>query len=221
MDQTGHAVTRNITYTGGPVRQAPLIVLTVVSCLLTTPAASQERHWGLSGEFGLATFGGHAQSRDGATPDDVSGHPSSSSTFGLRVDRSGRSTRVSLGLLRASMGVAFEDDESLVESKDVLTLLEITPEIALSVVKSGESVLRVHLGAVIDRWSPDGAEARTTIGGLGGTSLEMPFTPRIAVYLRYEVSVGRSLFEEGDLPAELERTSGVRQRWAVGGRYGL
>lgn len=175
-----------------------------------------QAQWGLGLEFGMARYSGHAKSV-GITPE-TSGRPAPSQTWGLRVDRTAGRLRFSLGVLMAAGGVEFENEDAAAQAKGVLDLLEVSPEIAF-VIFQREAAVRLHAGAVIDRWSPDGDEDRTSAGGLGGLSVELPFSSRIGVQVRWDIALTGSVFDEDDLPPEFERENGVRQRLVVGARY--
>jgi hypothetical protein len=174
---------------------------------------------GLSLETGMVTFAGHAHSV-GITPE-TGGHPSSGRTWGLQLDRTGRNVRFSVGVMIASTGVELENDDAAAEAKNVLGLLSIAPEISLLVFRPRQASIRFHGGLVFDRWSPEGDDARTSLGGLGAVSVEVPLSARIGMRLRWEGALTGSVFDEDDLPTDFERKTGIRQRWVVGARYGL
>jgi hypothetical protein len=71
---------------------------------------------------------------------------------------------------------------------------------------------------VIDQWTPDGDPKRTTLGGLAAVSVEAPLSQRLALAVRYEAAITRSVFDSNDLPADFERKQGVRQRVGFGAR---
>jgi hypothetical protein len=195
------------------------IILLLCIALDNTRAPAQDTGWGLAGEIGSAGFGGHSRAAGNAP--ESSGHPSRSTTWGFRLDRTGRTLRLSLGLLMGSAGVEFENDDLSVESKGLLSLLGVSPELSLLVLRSGSAAVRLHAGAVIDHWSPEGDESRTRMGGLGGTSVEFRLARRFHGQIRWEVALTGSVFDSDDLPPEFEPKTGVRQRWALGLRYGL
>lgn len=197
------------------------IVRLVLLLGLLGPAAplAAQRSWGVALEVGSANFGGHAQSTD-ISPE-TKGHPSSTGTWGVRLDRTGRRVGFSLGILVASTGVEFVNDEAAVEARNLLELLEITPEVSFLLLKPREAAVRVHAGAVLDHWSPEGDEARNSLGGLGALSVDVPFSSRISVQVRWQVTVTGSVFDEDDLPPEFTRKSGWSTRWVVGMRFGL
>jgi hypothetical protein len=181
------------------------------------PLAAQ-RQWGVALEVGQVSFDGHAKS---TVPPETSGHPSSASIWGLRLDRNGPRIGFGVGILAASTGVEFESDEAAAEARDVLDLFEIAPEISVVILKPRETAVRLHAGAVLDRWSPHGDVARTALGGLGAISIDVPFSSRISVTVRWQVAATGSVFNEEELPPDFSRKSGRSTRWIVGGRFGL
>lgn len=194
------------------------LVLGLGLLVQATPLTAQ-RNWGVALELGSASFGGHARST-GISPE-TSGHPSSTGTWGFRIDRSGPRVGVSVGVLVASTGVEFVNDEASVEARNLVGLLEIAPEVSFLLLKPREAAVRVHAGAVLDHWSPDGAETRTSLGGLGALSMDVPFTTRISVQARWQITVTGSVFDEDDLPPEFTRRSGWSNRFVAGVRFGL
>jgi hypothetical protein len=200
------------------VRIVPLVLLSAVLGLGAVPLHAQAE-WGLGVELGFAQFSGHGKSV-GITPE-TSVRPAPTHTYGFRVDRSGRKVRFSLGLQVASTGAEFENEDAAAQAKGVLDLLEISPEVSLVIFQPREAAVRLHAGVAIDRWSPEGDDTRTTVGGLGGVSVELPFSSRVGVQVRWEGMLSGSVFDDDDLPVEFERENGLRQRWVVGLRYRL
>lgn len=196
------------------------IVRLVLMLGLVGPAAplAAQRSWGIALEIGQVSFGGHARSSD--TPE-TWGHPSGTRTWGFRVDRTGHKLGLSLGILAGSTGVEFENDQAAAEARNVLDLLEFAPEISIVVLQPKEAAVRVHAGAVLDRWSPEGDNARTSIGGLGALSIDVPFSSRLSVQVRWQLTLTGSVFDGDDLPPEFSRESGRSERWVLGARLGL
>ncbi|MEO8294547.1 MAG: hypothetical protein ABI613_03450 [Gemmatimonadota bacterium] len=195
--------------------RAALLVLAI--SFSSQPLLAQDS-WGITPEIGSARFSGNARSISDET---LSGHPDGASTWGIRFDRSSRRLRLSVGVLYASTGVVFEDDQVIAGIKNALTLLEVTPELSATIFHVGGGQLRLHGGMAIDRWSPDGDNRRTALGGLGALSLEAPLTPRLNLAVRWEAVITGSVFDENDLPSTFERAQGVRQRFGIGARVGI
>jgi hypothetical protein len=190
--------------------------------LLLGPGASRlpaQQGWGLSFELGRAGFHGHARSVD--IMPETSGHPSAARTYAIRIDRTGRRTSVSVAALIATTGVEFESEDASAEVRNLLELIEISPEIAVQVFHPREVAVRIHVGVVLDRWRPEGENSRTALGALGAASLEVPLSSRVGVTIRWQANVTGSVFDEDDLPPGFERKNGWSERWVVGARYRL
>jgi hypothetical protein len=180
--------------------------------------AAQHR-WGLALEIARAGFSGHARSE--VLDPETRLHPSGTSIWGIRLDRSGSRLGWSLGVSIATAGVEFESDDASAVARNVLELIEVSPQVSVLLLQPREAALRLHLGPVIDYWSPDGADSRTRLGALAALGLVVPFSERFGVHARWEATLTESLFEEDDLPPEFSRKSGWSQRWVLGVRFGL
>ena len=201
------------------MRVARLLLFPGLLGVLAPPAAAAQQHWGIAVELGKASFNGHASST--ATSPETAGHPSPTTTWGLRVSLDGPTVGFSLGVLFANTGVQFESEEAAVESRGILGVLELSPQVSLVLLRPREVAFRLHLGAVLDHWSPEGGATRTAIGGLGGLSLDIPFSSRFGAEVRWETILTESIFEENELPPGFSRKSGWSERWVLGVRYGL
>jgi hypothetical protein len=124
-------------------------------------------------------------------------------------------------MLVASTGVQFESEDAAVEARNILGLLEVSPQVAFLILKPREAAFRLHLGAVLDYWSPDGDDARTALGVLGALSLDVPFSTRFGAEVRWETTLTGSAFEEDELPSEFSRKNGWSERWILGVKYRL
>jgi hypothetical protein len=200
------------------VRIARLLLFTGLLGIFAVPLIAQQQ-WGVAVEFGRASFNGHGSST--TTSPETTGHPSPTTTWGLRVSRTGPRVGFSLGVLGTNTGVQFESEEAAVESRGLLELLEVSPQVSFVLLRPREAALRIHLGAVLDHWSPEGGTTRTSFGGLGGFSLDVPFSSRFSAEVRWEIVLTESVFEEDELPPEFSLKSGWSERWVLGVRYGL
>lgn len=200
------------------MRAARLLLFPGLLGILAAPLAAQQ-HWGLAVEVGKASFNGHASATVNSV--ETAAHPSPATTWGLRVSRTGPKVGFSLGLSFATTGVRFEDEDFGVESRDILGLVEVSPQVSFVLLRPREAALRIHLGAVLDHWDPDGGATRTTLGGLGGLSLDVPFSSRVSAEARWEMVLTGSAFEEGELPPEFSLKSGRSARWVLGVKYRL
>ena len=200
------------------MRVARLLLFPGLLGVFAAPLTAQQ-HWGIAVELGKASFNGHGRST--ATSPETTGHPSPTTTWGLRVSRTGPRVGFSLGVLFANTGVQFESEDAALESRGLLGLLEVSPQVSFVLLRPREVAVRIHLGGVLDHWSPEGANTRTSFGGLGALSLDLPFSSRISAEVRWETILTGSVFEEDELPPEFSLKSGWSERWVLGVRYGL
>ena len=200
------------------MRFARLLLFPSLLAILTSPLAAQGP-WAIAVELGSVSFNGHASST--ATTPETTGHPSPTRTWGVRISRTGESVGFSLGIVVASTGVQFESEETAVEARNILGLVEVSPQVAIVILKPREASLRLHLGAVLDHWSPDGDNARTALGALGALSLDLPFSSRFGAEVRWETTLTGSVFEADELPSEFSRKNGWSERWVLGLKYRL
>jgi len=182
-----------------------------------SPLAGQ---WGLEVEFAASRFSGTARDTTAAGP--ASSGPSHPTVVALRLDRRVGSVGVGLGLSYASVGVREEGREFAVVQKDVLTFVELAPEISWRCARTDSgAALRLHAGPVADVWHPDGGTSRTLIGARGALSVEWPITGRLASSVHAGAVVTPPVFEQGDLPAGFERRATWRRWVSLGLRYRL
>lgn len=200
------------------MRVARLLLFPGLLGILAAPLVAQQG-WGIAVELGKASFNGHASST--ATSPRTSGHPSPTTTWGLRVSHAGARVGFSLGVSVANTGVQFEDEDIAAESRGILGLMEVSPQVAFVVLRPREVAFRLHLGAVLDHWSPEGGSTRTALGGLGALSLDVPFSSRFGAEVRWETILTGSVFEEGELPPGFSLKSGWSERWVLGVKYRL
>ena len=200
------------------MRVARVLLFPGLLGMLTVPLAAQQ-HWGIAVEMGKASFNGHATATTISPETTV--HPSPATTWGLRVSRTGAKVGFSLGMLYANTGLQFEDDEVAAETRGILQWLEVSPQVSFLLLRPREAGFRLHLGAVLDHWSPEGGSSRTVLGGLGGLSLDVPFSSRFSAEARWEMVLTGSVFEEGELPPEAGLKSGWGEHWVLGERYRL
>ena len=199
------------------MRSIRISLAALICAVGTVPIQAQERSWGLVAEAGLASFSGHSKS----TSEPQEGHPGGASTWGIRLDRTRDHVRLTLGVLYATSGLEIESSEASAQAKGILKVYEISPEISFVLFQPRDGAVRLHLGGVIDHWSPTDADGRTRLGGLAALSLEVPLSDRISVQVRGEATLTGSLFNEDEVPSDYERKSGIRQRWSLGTRYRL
>jgi len=181
--------------------------------------ASQSGGWGIGAELGLSRFWGGTRSiPPNPTP---AVRPYRPTTFGLRVDRALGRGRVGIGVQYAESSLGAEGDEILTAVKGAVTWWQVTPEAAWRLATLGPVVqLRAFGGPTVDIWKSEGESARTRIGGQVGLEMLVPLGRRIAGTLRARTGISGSVFEQADLPADVERRIMPAANVALGLRYG-
>jgi hypothetical protein len=162
-----------------------------------TPLAAQ---WSVSTEVGMLRFWGAAV--DTAAPDDPSGaRPSPSTSVSVRVQRRCGTIGLGIGVLHSSGGIGVEKKTIAVEEKDVVQLDEVLLDAALRVASPGPGgAVVLHLGPVIDRWSPVDVPRRTRIGARAAVSLDLPIGARWTGTFAAGVALSASLFLDDEVP---------------------
>lgn len=163
-------------------------------------AAPLAAQWSLGAEAGMLRFWGAAI--DTSTPDDPSGaRPSPSTSYSVRVQRRFGNLAFGIGVLHSSGGIGVERKTIAVEEKDAVKLDEILPEASLRVAKPGPGgALLLHLGPVIDRWSPVDVPRRTRVGARAAVSLDLPIAGRWTGTFEAGVALSSSMFLNDEVP---------------------
>lgn len=156
--------------------------------------------WTAGAEIGMLRFWGAAA--DTVTSDDPSrARPSPSAGYAVRVERRFGSLGIGIGVLHSSGGVGVENGSVAVEEKGALKLDEVTPEASLRVAKPGPGgALLVHVGPVIDRWSPADMPRRTRVGARAAVSLDLPIAGRWTGAFEAGVALSPSVFWNDEVP---------------------
>jgi len=148
--------------------------------------------------------------------------PYHTTTLLVRLERHWGRAGVGIGVLSGSPGVAEETSDIVALEKDALTVREIAPEFAVLLARSTSGVaLRAHAGAIIDFWSPKGADRRTRAGAQAGLSLACPLGSRVSGLVRAGVALMGSVFEEGEQPSGFALRPTWRRSLAGGVRWRL
>jgi len=194
------------------------IALSLLAAGVTPPRAAAQ--WSLGLDLGASRFSGTARDTSAAGPATAGpGHPT---TLALRVDRRSGSAGVGVSVLYASVGVTEENGDFAVVQKDLLTFVEVAPEVSWRFARTDSgAALRLHAGPVADVWHPDGSTSRTLIGARGALSVEWPIAGRLAGSVHAGAVVTGAVFEEDDLPAGFQRRATWRRSASVGLRYRL
>jgi hypothetical protein len=199
----------------------PLAVIVAVLAVAGSQyeLAAQSSRWAIGAELGLSRFWGGTRS---IPPNDTPAvRPYRPTTFGLRVDRALGRGRLGVGVQYAQSSLGAESEELLTAVKDAVTWWQVTPEAAWRVATLGPvAQLRVFGGPTVDLWKADGESARVRMGGQLGLEMLVPLGRRIASTLRLRSGLAGSLFDEGDLPTDVERRVMPTANLALGLRYG-
>jgi hypothetical protein len=191
-------------------------LVTLVVLALALGPRNSAAQWGVSAEIGAAWFTGTSRDSTGATVG-----PYRPTTFAVRLDRGAGPVRLALGVLYAEPGLAGEQGNLTFVQHGVVSLVELSPEVALRLARFGAGVeARVEAGPVFDLWDLDG-EGRNRVGARGGVALEWPLARALTGSLRVAGAWTGSMTDAGDVPAGVERASTRRVGVAIGLRYRL
>ena len=183
-------------------------------CLLFARQAGAQ--WGLSGEIGVARFGGTSRDTNGARV-----APYRPTTFAVRLDRALGSTRLELAVLYAKTGFAGEQDNIAIVQYDAGSFWELAPGASICLVRFGAGAqARLEAGPAVDVWTVDG-DMRTRVGGRAAAAVEWPIARALTGSLRVSGVLTGSVFDAAEVPAGVERLTTRRLAVAIGLRYGL
>jgi len=190
-------------------RAARLLAVCVLSA---APLAAQ---WSVGVELGqLACRGGSTDTSSSDLPNTL--RPSPGATFALRVQRRFAGFGAGIALLYSQTGVGAENDETTVEIRNKMELLELAPEVFVVLARPGAGgVFLLHAGVLIDRWSLESDE-RNRMAGLAAVSLDWPMAGRLSGTFRAGLAVGPSVFNEGEMPEGFERRATWRRSITAG-----
>lgn len=145
-----------------------------------------------------------------------------STAAALRVERQFTRVRLGLGIVHARSGLAFGDRDLVVEARDVFSLWEFAPEVAVRIAGAGPPpTVWLHAGPLLDVWMPEGDETRSRAGAHAGASLMFPLLRRVSGTIRVQGSLTPSVFDADEPPPGFERRATRRFEVAVGARYRL
>src|ERR1041385_2501810 len=170
-------------------------LVTLVVLALALGPRNSAAQWGGSAEIGAAWFTGTSRDSTGATVG-----PYRPTTFAVRLDRGAGPVRLALGVLYAEPGLAGEQGNLTFVQHGVVSLVELSPEVALRLARFGAGVeARVEAGPVFDLWDLDG-EGRNRVGARGGVALEWPLARALTGSLRVARAGAGSLARDGGGP---------------------
>lgn len=183
---------------------------------LTFVPRSAVAQWGLSGEIGVARFGGTSRDTGG-----IRVAPYRPTTFTVRLDRALGPTRVEFAALYAKTGFAGEQDNVAIVQYDAGSLWELAPGVSVRVARFGVGAeARLEAGPVVDLWTVD-RDTRTRLGGRAAAAVEWPIARALTGSLRVSGVITGSVFDPADVPAGVERLATRRVAVAIGLRYAL
>jgi hypothetical protein len=192
--------------------------LLALGLALVAPAGLAAQ-WSVALEATASYYDG--ASRDTAA-DPISVRPHHATSFGLRLERCFGQVGVGVTAALAGPDVIAENSSAGAVVKDALGLFEIAPEATVLVGRTQSGVaVRFHAGPLLDVWTPEGADARTRVGGHAGLALEWPLSTRFAGSVRAGVALTSSLFNEGELPDGFELRAMWRRSVSLAVRYRL
>ena len=172
--------------------------------------------WGIAAEIGVARFGGSSRDTSGTTVG-----PYRPTTFELRLDRGLGPARVAVAVLRASTGIAGEQQGVAVVQYDMASLWEIAPQVSFRLARFGVGVdVRLEAGPAVQLWDVAGV-SRTRVAARAAAALEWPLARALSGSLRVSGLVSGSVFDAGETPPDVERRATRRFGVAVGARYRL
>lgn len=203
-----------MTYHAGEAMRTLAATILLFGLLFAPRRATAQ--WGLSGEIGVARFGGTARDTSGTRV-----APYRPTTFAVRLDRALGSTRVELAVQYAKTGFAGEQDNVAIVQYDAGSFWELAPGASVRVARFGAGAeARLEAGPVVDLWKVD-SDTRTRVGGRAAAALEWPIARALTGSLCVSGVLTSSVFDAGDVPAGVERLATRRVAVAIGLRYGL
>ncbi len=192
-----------------------------VLCLSTAALPRLAAQWSIATEVGVARFAG-ASTHTSGSPDSFSLRPFRPTTFGIEVGREAGRVRIGVGLLYAKPGLAVEGGSLAAVDYDGMELLELAPDISLRIARVGSGgALRLAAGPAFDFWTLTGFANRTRVGGRATAAWEWPVTAHLSGSVRAGVTLTGSVFNDRELPGDVDRRSTWRRSVALGLRYGL
>jgi hypothetical protein len=171
--------------------------------------------WRLSLERAASTYSAAAHDTSAEPIKLLSWHPT---IYTIRLDRDRGRAGVGLAVSYSHAPFGAHSDDLVLLLGDYDRLVEFAPEFHYQVARSpSQAAFRVHLGPVIDVWTPSGAETRTRIGASGGLSLELTVTAEWSVGVRTDLTVtGSSLTSDEESDAVIRESTMRRGRLALG-----
>ncbi|HET7042543.1 MAG TPA: hypothetical protein VFI13_11010 [Gemmatimonadales bacterium] len=192
-----------------------VLPLTLLLLSASAPSGAAQARWSVTLERGATTYSETAHDSSSPPAQLLPWHPA---LYTLRLTRQGARFGVGLSVAHASGQVAGRVGSTTLLVDEGLDLNELAAELSLVAARTGNGAeLRLHAGPLLDRWSPEGADARWTYGGQAGASLTAPVTARLALSLRGDVAVTTNEARAADFPPDVTRAGTLRRgRAALG-----
>lgn len=194
---------------------AAVIAASIALLARCSPLAGQ---WVVTAHVGADRFwGGPIETGDQRR----SFRPYRPTTFGVGLERRGRSLGAGLCLGYSSAGLALEGADAVAAVKGVFGVYSAAPELFYRISALGANELKVHGGPLFEIWKIIDEDSRTRVGGHASVSLRVPLGGRFAGSLRAGVALIPSPLSSDQLSPGVESRALWRRRLAGGLEYRL
>lgn len=198
--------------------RATLMIL-LIACTTCGLLEAQERAWGVTPEIGLSRFSGTAV-KDSAG-ESRSFHPSSSTSVGIRVDRTGRNIGFAVGVFYDVTGMVETGEPIALTIHDIVKLYSVRPAVSVRIFNAGPSAVFITCGLALERWQLAGEDARHRLGGQGAIGVRAPLGGQFFLQVRWEASLSPSILENQELPDDFKLRGNLQTKLGIGIRLGL
>jgi len=199
-----------------PWRAGVMVVMIALSGGLFRSTSAQ---WGISLDVQRSAYGGTA--KDTSAGPGGSLRPARSRALTLRLERRWGRVAAGLGVRLARADVVLDATGVFAGLSHEFESVEFLPEVSLQIVHTRRgAALDLYGGPIIGRWTFEQFGGRAVPGGTAGLRGNFPILDRLALSLRIGGSLLRSVFREGEVPAEMAIRPMRRSEIAVGLRYG-
>lgn len=193
--------------------------LFLFTALMSVPIVHLDAQWYAALTGGRAGTVGHARSTDDAPDSRAELLPWRPATLALRIGRDLSDWRVGIEARRTTSDLAARGEGTVLVTTNVADAwgagVEVTRRLAGG---AGRPALRAGVGVLAERWSfdLDGGDARWRLAAQGVLDAGVPLWRRWSGVIRAEAALGRSLFDEAELPVGYELRPAVRHGVAIG-----
>jgi hypothetical protein len=194
------------------------IAMVAASIAVLARSSQLAGQWVVTAHVGADRFwGGPVETSDQRR----SFRPYRPTTFGIGLERRGRSLGAGLSLGYSSAGLALEGADALAAVKGVFDVYSAAPELFYRISALGANELVVHGGPLFEVWKIIDEDSKTRVGGQASVSLRMPLGGRFAGSLMAGVALIPSPLSSDLLSPGLENRALWRRRVAGGLEYRL